>query len=209
VAAIALLVLQSEEDAFWCLVAVVEAVMPQDYYTTNLVASQADQRVLKDFLAEKLPRLAAHFEAYSIDVSLITFNWFLVIFVESLPSDILLPLWDAFLYEGTKVIFRYALALFKYKEDDILKIHDSVEMYQYLRFFTKTISDGRRLTGIAFNDMNPFPGRLLRNRRVFHLERLQGELRELEEQQREFVTESAERKDKELDTMVSEDDEDL
>lgn len=39
-AAIALLVLQNEEDAFWCLVAVVEAIMPHDYYTKNLVASQ-------------------------------------------------------------------------------------------------------------------------------------------------------------------------
>uniref|UniRef100_A0A3B4XP28 Uncharacterized protein n=1 Tax=Seriola lalandi dorsalis TaxID=1841481 RepID=A0A3B4XP28_SERLL len=67
----------------------------------------------------------------------------------------------------------------------------------------------RKLTTIAFSDMNPFPGRLLRNRRALHLERLQGELRELEEQQREFMTESAERKDKELDTMVSEDDEEL
>ncbi|KAM4621972.1 TBC1 domain family member 2A isoform 2-T2 [Polymixia lowei] len=141
-AAIALLVLQSEDDAFWCLVAVVEAIMPQDYYTKNLSASQADQRVLKGFMAEKLPRLTAHFEEHNIDVSLITFNWFLVVFVESLPSDILLRVWDAFLYEGTKVIFRYALALFKYKEDDILKIHDQVEIYQYLRFFTKTISDG-------------------------------------------------------------------
>lgn len=42
-----------------------------------------------------------------------------------------------------QVIFRYALALFKYKEDNILRIHDSVEIYQYLRFFTKTISDSR------------------------------------------------------------------
>lgn len=208
-AALALLVLQSEEDAFWCLVAVVEAIMPQDYYTKNLVASQADQRVLKDFMAEKLPRLASHFEDHNIDVSLVTFNWFLVVFVESLPSDILMPLWDAFLYEGTKVIFRYTLALFKYKEDDILKIHDSVEIYQYLRFFTKTVSNARKLTSIAFNDMNPFPSRLLRNRRVLHLERLQAELRELEEQQKEFITESVVRKDKELDVMVSEDDEDL
>ncbi|KAM6923409.1 TBC1 domain family member 2A [Xenentodon cancila] len=208
-AAIALLVLKNEEDAFWCLVAVVEAIMPQDYYTKNLVASQADQRVLKDFMAEKLPRLSAHFESHNIDVTLISFNWFLVVFVESLPSDIMLPLWDAFLYEGTKVIFRYALALFKYKEDDFLKIYDSVEIYQYLRFFTKTISDGRKLTSIAFSDMNPFPGRLLRNRRAMHLERLQGELRELEEQQKEFVTESAERKDKDLDMVVSEDEEDL
>lgn len=42
-AAIALLVLQSEEDAFWCLVTVVETIMPQDYYTKNLVASQVQK----------------------------------------------------------------------------------------------------------------------------------------------------------------------
>ncbi|KAL0974255.1 hypothetical protein UPYG_G00217760 [Umbra pygmaea] len=209
-AAISLLVLQSEEDAFWCLVAVVEAIMPQDYYTKTLIASQADQRVLKDFMAEKMPRLTAHLEENGVDVSLITFNWFLVAFVESLPSDILLRVWDAFLYEGTKVIFRYALALFKYKEEDILKIHDNVEIYQYLRFFTKTISDGRKLTNIAFNDLNPFPMKLVKNRRALHLERLQGELRELEAQQEEFVAESAEHKDKDLDTLlVSEDDEEL
>lgn len=44
---------------------------------------------------------------------------------------------------SAQVIFRYALALFKYKEDDILKIHSGVELYQYLRFFTKTITDAR------------------------------------------------------------------
>ncbi|XP_034722377.1 TBC1 domain family member 2A [Etheostoma cragini] len=101
-AALALLVLQSEEDAFWCLVAVVD-IMPQDYYTKDLLASQADQRVLKDFLSEKLPRLSTHLQDLDVDVSLVSFNWFLVVFVESLPSNMLLPLWDAFLYEGTKV----------------------------------------------------------------------------------------------------------
>lgn len=67
----------------------------------------------------------------------------------------------------------------------------------------------RKLTNIAFNDMNPFPSRLLRNRRALHLERLQAELRELEEQQMEFIAESVVRKDKELNVIMSEDDEDL
>lgn len=39
-AAVALLVLQSEEEAFWCLVAIVETIMPPDYYTKDLLASQ-------------------------------------------------------------------------------------------------------------------------------------------------------------------------
>ncbi len=64
---------------------------------------QADQRVLKDLMSEKLPRLTAHLEALKVDVSLITVEWFLVLFVESLPTRILFKVWDAFLYEGIKV----------------------------------------------------------------------------------------------------------
>ena len=50
-------------DCFRCLVAIVEHLMPRDYFSKTLIASQADQRVLKDLLAEKLPRLSAHFDA--------------------------------------------------------------------------------------------------------------------------------------------------
>ncbi|NXP97790.1 TBD2A protein, partial [Vidua macroura] len=191
-AAVALLVLEDEESAFWCLVYIVENLMPADYYSETLITSQVDQRVFKDFLSEKLPCLMAHFEQYRIDVSLITFNWFLVAFVDSLVSDILLRVWDAFLYEGTKVIFRYALAIFKYNEEEILRIHDSVEIYQYLRFFTRMITDGRKLMNIAFNELNPFPMKLLRNRRSMHREELEAELCELEQIKAAYVKERAE-----------------
>jgi hypothetical protein len=62
-----------------------------------------DQRVLQDLLSEKMPRLMSHLGQHRVDLSLITFNWFLVVFADSLISDILLRVWDAFLYEGTKV----------------------------------------------------------------------------------------------------------
>lgn len=38
-AAIALLYLE-QEDAFWCLVTIVEVFMPRDYYTKTLLGSQ-------------------------------------------------------------------------------------------------------------------------------------------------------------------------
>jgi len=41
-AAIALLFL-SEEDAFWCLVAIVDHILPAEYFSTTLMAAQADQ----------------------------------------------------------------------------------------------------------------------------------------------------------------------
>lgn len=54
-------------------------------------------------MSEKLPRLHAHLEQHRVDSSLITFNWFLVVFVDSVVSDILFKIWDSFLYEGPKV----------------------------------------------------------------------------------------------------------
>lgn len=69
----------------------------------SAVFLQVDQRVFKDLMSEKLPRLHAHFEQHKVDFSLITFNWFLVVFVDSVVSDILFKIWDAFLFEGPKV----------------------------------------------------------------------------------------------------------
>ena len=62
------------------------------------------QRVLKDIVAEKLPALSSHFTTHQCDPSMFTFNWFLVLFVDSLPVNTFLRIWDSFLYEGSKVV---------------------------------------------------------------------------------------------------------
>ncbi|XP_054475143.1 TBC1 domain family member 2B [Anoplopoma fimbria] len=204
-AAIALLYLD-QEDAFWSLIAIVEVFMPRDYYTKTLMGSQVDQRVFKDLMSEKLPRLHAHFEQYKVDFSLITFNWFLVVFVDSLVSDILFKIWDAFLYEGPKIIFRFALALFKYKEEEFLKLQDSTAIFKYLRYFTRTILDSRKLMNFAFVDMNPFPMRQIQNRRSFHLEKVRLELTELEAIRQTFLRERETSQDRR--SFVSDDEED-
>lgn len=61
------------------------------------------QRVLKELVGEKLPRLQAHFELHEVDLSLYTFNWFLTIFVDNVRPETFLRCWDVLLYEGSKV----------------------------------------------------------------------------------------------------------
>ncbi|KAI5100506.1 TBC1 domain family member 2B isoform X1, partial [Silurus meridionalis] len=204
-AAIALLYLEQEE-AFWCLITIVEVFMPRDYYTKTLLGSQVDQRVFKDLMNEKLPRLHAHFEQHKVDFSLITFNWFLVMFVDSVVSDILFKIWDALLYEGPKIIFRFALALFKCKEEEFLKLQDPMSIFKYLRYFTRTILDARKLMQMAFVDMNPFPLRQIQNRRTFHLEKVRLELTELEAIRQTFLRERETSQDGR--TLISDDEED-
>ena len=64
---------------------------------------QADQRVFRDLMADKLPRLHKHLETAGIDSSLITFNWMLCIYCDNVPPETMLHIWDCLLYEGSKV----------------------------------------------------------------------------------------------------------
>lgn len=42
-----------------------------------------------------------------------------------------------------QIIFRFALALFKYQEEEFLKLQDTTAIFKYLRYFTRTILDSR------------------------------------------------------------------
>ncbi|XP_062504288.1 TBC1 domain family member 2B-like [Corticium candelabrum] len=177
--AIALLCMD-EENAFWCLIAIVEVLMPPDYYTQTLLASQVDQRVLKDVLSEKMPHLHAHFDHYSVDLSLITFNWFLTVFVDNTPIELAMRIWDSFLYEGSKVLFRFALAIFKFHEEPLLAIDNSMTLYNFARVIAHKCHDLKRLSHIAFNDMNPFSMKTVTAKRTTYTATVKAELQELE-----------------------------
>lgn len=47
-----------EEDAFWMLSSVLERILPSDYYSAQLLVSQADQRVLQDLVQIALPEVS-------------------------------------------------------------------------------------------------------------------------------------------------------
>lgn len=65
------------------------------------------QRVLRDILVEKCPRVTSHLDALEMDISLFSFNWFLTLFIENIPIPTVLRIWDAFLFEGIKVDISY------------------------------------------------------------------------------------------------------
>lgn len=65
----------------------------------------------------------------------------------------------------------------------------------------------RKLMNIAFNDLNPFPMKMLRNRRSMHREELEAELCELQQIKAAYVKERAEQGPQDLKEVVSEEEE--
>lgn len=178
-AAIALLFL-NEEDAFWCLVAIVDHVLPPEYFSKTLMAAQADQRVLKDLVQDKLPKVHQLLEANGVDLSLFTFNWFLTVFVDNIPTETFLRVWDTLLFEGSKVLFRFAIAFLKKSEEEILQQKDGLHLNKYLRRIGEKMTNVKQISWYAFNWINPFPMRFIANRRQQHLKDVEVELCELD-----------------------------
>ncbi|GFN92905.1 TBC1 domain family member 2b-like [Plakobranchus ocellatus] len=79
------LLFMDAQDAFWTLVAVTERYHSPAYFDHNLLGAQADQSVLHDLMAEKLPELTKHLDAIDIEISTVTLNWFLAIFFDAVP----------------------------------------------------------------------------------------------------------------------------
>lgn len=55
---------------------------------SSLSPSLLLQAVMRDLLPDMLPRLSAHLQQHTIDVTLVTFNWFLTLFVDAMPTEV-------------------------------------------------------------------------------------------------------------------------
>lgn len=129
-----LLVMPTAEDAFWLLTTIVENVLPQHYYDHSLLASRADQQVLRQYVAEVLPKLSAHLDELSIELEALTFQWFLSVFTDCLSAEALFRVWDVIFCfnDGSTFLFQIALALLKLNEAQLLECDSAARIYGYI-----------------------------------------------------------------------------
>ncbi|PYH99403.1 TBC domain protein [Aspergillus ellipticus CBS 707.79] len=97
IAASLLLITPTAEDAFWLLASMIEVILPEHYYDHGLLASRADQVVLRQYIAQILPKLSAHLESLGVELEALTFQWFLSVFTDCLSAEALYRVWDVVL----------------------------------------------------------------------------------------------------------------
>ncbi|MEW5304533.1 MAG: hypothetical protein WDW36_007139 [Sanguina aurantia] len=157
VAGFLLIVTESDEDAFWLLVALVEKILYADTYASNLTGCHVEMRTLGSLVQSKMPLFSDHLARVSCDISMFATDWFLCLFCTSCPSDVAARIWDALFSEGPKVLFRVSMALLLKCEAECLKFDNAGEIMQAVKQATLTIHDREELMKAAFNDVRKFP----------------------------------------------------
>ncbi|KAK7789461.1 hypothetical protein R5R35_005859 [Gryllus longicercus] len=101
------------EQAFWCLVSICDKYLA-GYYSQGMETLQVDGDILFGLLKKVSPSVYKHLKKQKIEPILYMTEWFLCVFTRTLPWDTLLRVWDMFLCEGVKVVFKVALVLLKF-----------------------------------------------------------------------------------------------
>ncbi|KAG6007706.1 hypothetical protein E4U21_005667 [Claviceps maximensis] len=82
--------------------------------------------------------------------------WFMSCYIGTLPIETTLRVWDVFFYEGSKTLFRIALAIFKIGENEIKSVKDPMEMFGVVQAIPRRMIDANALMESCFKRRNGF-----------------------------------------------------
>ncbi|XP_063809187.1 growth hormone-regulated TBC protein 1 [Pseudophryne corroboree] len=131
-----ILVTKDEEKAFWLLDALIGHILP-DYYSPAMIGLKIDQEVLGDLVNIKIPAVGGLMEKHGVMWTLVVSRWFICLFIDILPVETVLRIWDCLFYEGSKVLFRVALTLIKQYQAFILEAKNFPDVCDKFKAITK------------------------------------------------------------------------
>ncbi|XP_076889391.1 uncharacterized protein LOC143540133 [Bidens hawaiensis] len=144
-----LLLMMPEENAFWTLVGMIDNYY-DGYFTTDMIESQVDQLVFEDLMRERYPNLVAHFDLMGVEMGWICGPWFLSIFVNMIPWESVLRVWDVILFEGNRaMLLRTALALMELYGPDVGSTMDAGDAITLLQSLVGSTFDSSNLVVTA------------------------------------------------------------
>ncbi|XP_057522658.1 GTPase-activating protein GYP2-like isoform X2 [Amaranthus tricolor] len=140
-----LLLLMPEENAFWTLMGILDDYF-DGYYSEEMIECQVDQHVFEDLMRERFPKLVNHLDYLGVQVGCVTGPWFLSIFINMLPWESVLRVWDVLLFEGNRVmLFRTALALLELYGPALLTTKDAGDAVSLLQSLAGSTFDSSQL----------------------------------------------------------------
>jgi len=116
-----LLLYMTEEDAFIILARLLKDWNMAGLYLPDFPLLYQYLYIHDQLLESNLPRLAAHFKSEVISTTSYAAEWYTTLFVSRLPFAHVIRIWDIFFVEGVAILFKVAVALLKFYQNDLVK----------------------------------------------------------------------------------------
>ncbi|XP_067236045.1 TBC1 domain family member 9 isoform X2 [Chanodichthys erythropterus] len=151
IAAVLLMIL-SEEEAFWGLVALLEKPKYlSELFDSSLKKIQHQALVFHQLLKHRKPLLFQHLETLGVSSLHFIMQWFLTLFT-SLPCwDSVLAIWDLIMLHGLQAVFRTGLTIILLLESRIMNMTEEATVLPVLLRVPVDVSQHRVLIPALWN----------------------------------------------------------
>jgi hypothetical protein len=138
----------SEEEAFWLLVTVMneEPYKLRKMFGEDMAGTHEVLYIAEKLLAQFLPKLAMQMEEEMIHVSMFVTPWLLTVYTSTFPFDLVVRVWDSFLIEGWKLVYRVMLSLLEHASKDLAELKFE-QILHYLQDFPSTVNGQTIMAG--------------------------------------------------------------
>ncbi|VDK42076.1 unnamed protein product [Anisakis simplex] len=103
------------------------------YYTSDMSGIIVDIKVLRDLLRDRKMMPNALIRLMETDMEMMLSKWFLCWFLETLPMESVLRIWDCLFLEGDVVLFRVAVALIEASVPSLAKCRTTADVFEVFR----------------------------------------------------------------------------
>ena len=124
--------IDNEEKCFWIFLYFIDNLDLKKLYLQNVPEYLIKLYQLNYFINKKFPDLVPHLKRNQINLDIFFGKWILTIFSNFLPFETLYHIWDLFIIDKWKAIFKFSLILINYMKDDLL-ILNSLSFSSYVR----------------------------------------------------------------------------
>ena len=127
--------IDNEEKCFWIFLSFIDNFEMNFLYLKNMPDYSIRVYQLKFYIKEYLPDLALHFKKNQINPDIFFSKWILTIFSNYLSFDILYNVWDVFILDKWKALFKFCLMILNSMKDKLINMD--------LITFSKFIKDNK------------------------------------------------------------------
>ena len=127
--------IDNEEKCFWIFLSFIDNFEMNFLYLKNMPDYSIRVYQLKFYIKEYFPDLALHFKKNQINPDIFFSKWILTIFSNYLSFDILYNVWDVFILDKWKALFKFCLMILNSMKDKLINMD--------LITFSKFIKDNK------------------------------------------------------------------
>ena len=140
-----------EENAFWMLNCLFKNYGLEEIYMKDFPGLRKRFYIFLKLIEKFMPKIYQKLIKFNVYPTMYASQWFFTCFSNCLSFNIVVRIFDCYLLEGEKIIYRVALALFKLKENYLLKAKSFETLMEGMKSITNEIKDPDKLLEIAFD----------------------------------------------------------